>query len=868
MNIELYIDRQLCDTGNPRDLGIVLKRVFIKPSELNTKDAQKSYDITLPATTRNNAIFAHTNIEEVQGKFTAYPDAQLYIDGVKIFDGKFRLSAITRTHYRGNLGVPAPLTVKDIFGETNMNQAGRWLIPFNGIPDLAYYNAPDYQDIRSEEDEYNYGSIPPCIFPLVLYKLLQKESQYGSYSPKNVIDNSVRFRLNDFPPSINCIHMLRKVFENSGYTLTGSALEDERLKNLYVSYKNPNEHEMQWGIGEIKIHGEWSNYINGVREWLRGNTGLGESFAFINLNLMEAPKAKIRIDKDSGANVVTEGYRNILTVPTTGFYKLKFDARLTLLNNITGGDNEGIYIGPATLRDSSFELKVLRNVANTDLIPELHLDNVFLRNNINQTSDTPNKTYPTEGNVNFIDPYQNSKYICGFSWGNVPSNTPNREKYNNPLDTKSIKANPMAISGGKSWTIENRNDDIEKIDYRALSAVYSPGYNDRRFNVELFDSANQPAKCEVKIIDEKNADGEIHQVIWLEKGETLSVVITGSLLKWSGWCWANQLIDFNLSIQPFTDDTNWITVQNNGSSIKAMNWNDPSTFPQDEIDLVSFMPSGVKVNDWIDNFCKAFNLSLANTGANSFQLDVKNRNIVSQTSSIIDLDRKSSVRQCENEPLRLPYIYDLGFTVDTGEEGYYSSQADKSNINSGKDGGGKFYTGSHETSKAEQKSSFSYCWYKTLRDKTGDTEIALDVPVITDKEVAWDNLYNYNDTKDNAYYDKAQRFWYRKGIYSTQINNQRTITAAIVSGEFNKGNTRLVLDYGNEPDTIMRNYFLLLNNQKSYTVVEAYLTAEDYTALPYSLVCFNGNLYNIAEVDGYDPLAGKKAKLKLIPKIL
>ena len=80
MNIELYINGQLCDIGNPRDLGIVLKRVFIKPSELNTKDAQKSYEITLPATPHNNEIFAHINIEEVQGKFTTYPDALLYID--------------------------------------------------------------------------------------------------------------------------------------------------------------------------------------------------------------------------------------------------------------------------------------------------------------------------------------------------------------------------------------------------------------------------------------------------------------------------------------------------------------------------------------------------------------------------------------------------------------------------------------------------------------------------------------------------------------------------------------------------------------------------------------------------------------------
>lgn len=884
MNIELYINRQLCDIGNPRDLGIVLKRVFIKPSELNTKDAQKSYDITLPATPRNNEIFAHTNIEEVQSKFTAYPDAQLYINGIKILDGKFRLSGISKDSYRGNLGVPAPLTAKDIFGETNMNQAGKWLVPFGGITDMAYYNSLDYKDERSEEDEYNYGNIPPCIFPFVLYKLLKKNKVNGSYSNKNILDNSVKFELNDFPPSVNCIHMLRRIFKNANYALAGNALDDERLKNLYVSYKNPNDYPLQWGIGEIKIHGTWSTIKDGQPEFLRANTGVthGESYATIAANVMEFRNAVVNAITDNGGNLIKNGNGGFLKISAPGLYKLVFDVELKLPNTGTSaGVGDTIYIGNGTLNESAFEVKILRNVAGQDISPYMYFDNVFTRNNFNQYPNADSNVYPAQDQVNFIDPYQNKNFICGFNWGNMRNEIEEQVKYLNPLDSKPIKANPMAISGGTSWT--KRDHSVENPEeYRAYSAVYSPSYKtlygepeEKRFEVNL---KNAP---EIKVGTEGNrkATGRISQLVWLDKDDTLTIVITSSLIKVNAlpfrWHWINQKVTFDLSLEQFNTDQNWLGMNDDGSSKKEIIWAE-SLLPLGKIDLIHMMPSGVKVNDWIENFCKAFNLNLVNTGGNKFELNIKNRDVVTNTSSIIDLDSKVNVKQCQNEPLRLPYMYDLGFTVDTSEDGYYRSMTDEKNengqetgnkvVNTGKDGGGKFYTGSYEASKVEQKSSFSYCWYRSITDNRTDNKRIIELPVITDREV-WDSQYDYEETMDNTFYDKAQRFWYRNNKLDLEIGTGHQSYVALVSGQYESGNKKMILNYKNEPDSIMRNYFLMLTNEKNYTTVECYLTAEEYDRLPYSLARLNGDLYNIAEIDGYDPLGGKKTKLKLIKRI-
>ncbi len=858
MNIELYINGQLCDIGNPRDLGIVLKRVFIKPSELNTKDAQKSYEITLPATPHNNDIFAHINIEEVQGKFTTYPDAQLYIDGIKILDGKFRLSSITKDSYRGNLGVPAPLTVKDIFGETTMNQAGKWMIPFNGVPDLSYYNALDYKDIRSGKDEYNYGDIPPCIFPFVLYKLLTKEGSNGIYSPKDVLDSSVRFTLDDFPPSVNCVHMLKQIFRNAGYTLTGSALSDPRISNLFVSYKNPNDYEIQWGTGEIKIHGTWGNLVDGTRELFRGNTDLSKNHGFIIAEIMKYKNSKVTTIKDSGANVTKKDGKTTFTVPATGLYKLMFNAEITLpQSGTTDGDREGIYVDSGTLEDTSFEVKILRNFDSSqiDIYPYLFPDNVFARDNIYQEPNQDTNIYPQAGQVNFIDPYQNPYFVCGFSWGNIPSNTEDYDKYLNPNQVHQIKQNPMAVTGGRSWTTGTYGEGIPQIENRTFSAVRSKEYTNKygggsngRFNVEL-NNIEYP----ITYIDANTnqwAAGRISQVVWLEKGDDLSIMLHSSMKRNIAlnrkWRWTNQQIDYTLTLLPFRHDIGWLKINQEGASTEPMDWNDEPTFTNDQINLIQTMPTEVKINDWIDNFCKAFNLNLTNSGNKKFELNIKNRDIATNTSSIINLDQKTNVNLCQNEPLNLPYMYDLGFNTDTGEEGYYESMTDKENIKSGYNGGGEFYTGSMETSKAEQKSNFSYCWYKKLTDNINNGN-KLDIPVITDHEI-WDNPYDYGEQKDNRYYSKTQRFWYRNKTLEIEMNQQadRQTDVAIVANEYREGNKLSELNYQNKTGSIMRNYFLMLTGEKNYTTVECYLTAEEYARLPYSFAKLNGDLYNIA----------------------
>jgi hypothetical protein len=89
-----------------------------------------------------------------------------------------------------------------------------------------------------------------------------------------------------------------------------------------------------------------------------------------------------------------------------------------------------------------------------------------------------------------------------------------------------------------------------------------------------------------------------------------------------------------------------------------------------------------------------------------------------------------------------------------------------------------------------------------------------------------------------------------------------------LSNTFNNGNKILHLNYKNQPDTLLRSFFsIVATNESHYTEIECFLSPEEYEQLDGSTtVQFNGDLYYVAAIEGYDPLGMNKTKLKLIKK--
>lgn len=892
-SLELYINKQLCEIESPENFSVYLKRQLLNPAELSTKDAQRSYDISLPATATNNAIFGYTNTEEVKGKFAQLYDAQLLVNGIKIFDGKFKMSEIGKDYYKGNLGIPAAKTVKDIFGEKMMNQVGEWPVDFTDVKDMTKYNTGTY-------DKQKYGDIPPCIFPLVLYRLLQKkELSNGTYTKKDVIDDTVSFGRDDFPPSVNCLQMLEKIFEGEGYTLTGSAFNDERLTNLYVSYKNPKDYEMLWNYGklaEISLNVNWGNYTNYGNitspyyiETKYSRNEPEDGHPLYAVDLLNSESGRVTVSRGKG-NIATVGNRTIINIPYTGLYKLTFDADIFLDYGVDAVYNqEPKIISPISsfednrivdnLKRRRFEVKVMKysgdDPVNTD---EIKYDNVFYLNNQNQNkgddANEKEKVFPQSGAVNFIDQKQNPNLLCGISFGENYGNY-------NPADDKKLHCNPMAIKGGLSWS----KDITDPIYAATNSPNYVQAYTEN--GTEKYKLC-EPAKYEIDFSGIENSAmtfgenmegrGGVQQVVWLKKGEKITIVTNSDEgfhyklnilpvqieVKESGWL--RHEVKASINLELFRDNTDWIKIdlENNGTG--TMDWSEQTSFSKDNIDLIRFLPKESKIDEWIENFCKAFNLKLIQSDNRTFELNTTDKR-ENTGSYLIDLDAKANVNiSRKNNSLGLPNLYELGFTIDKSEQGY---------VESGDDGGGRFETGSPEDKKISQTSNFSYNWFKTLYN--ADLSVAAKVPVISDKEVWKDTVLDYSNMMGNDYTGKAQRFWYRKKgeSYSVKVGDTENIQSALLSDTFEGSNRKIKLDYKNKSnrisdktDSIFDSYFYVLADAgNSYTTVECFLSPEEYRNIDNSMIRFNSDLYTVAEIDGYDPLCKKKATLKLIRKI-
>lgn len=1023
--IELYIDRQLCDLGDPARFAVYLKRQFLNPAELSKKDAQKSYTVTLPATPRNNRIFGHLNTEEVAGKFSVLYDALLIVGGVTVFDGKFNLSSITRTQYKGNLGIPALKTVKDIFGNLNMNEAPEWNVTF--------------KDWFANVSKLNEETTPPCFFPYVLYGLVPKvPKKDGNYTAKDMLDYTARLSLDDFPPSVNCLKAISHIF--NGYKLggknlniNGTAFEDERLTSLYVSYKNPADYYIPWNYGklaDIQIKGKWTNtnlphprfdptekgvtkeQQNQYAERSVNESDNGDGYTFYTTDLFNCTNliskyADKKLDiTDPGCNVVY--YEEIdanernwthcsVRVPASGYYKVKlrgavflpsystwrWPESVTKINMISGG-NGGTQ---ANMLKNRYELKLVRDRGDGVFdLTDMQADGTYTRNNFAQGSQNdllapcsyPQTIFPNNitnienpdykpNQILFVDPAQNNNLVVGLSWGRgncsqgkYDQSYVERIYYPSPFEEDKIilytdrriqigektltnlqhfmNCRILAAKSSRSWDKDARNRPLSKViidnphgylEYRKTSDAGGEWKISDNYIINLKNSPQNYVRRGYDINDNYiptqigleedmwSGNGEVNAIVWFDRGERITLVGSSDIGNVRGgidgnghftYGWVHHELEFDLQITPYRMDKDWCKISeiNNSYLGEAMDWDDPNipkkySFTGDEINLSRFLPSDVKINDWLENFCKVFNLELKQIDQYNFELNTR-PNKDRHTSLIIDLDKRAHVNLGrQNEPLDLPAEFRIGFNSDKDEQGYIESCSfiEKENVNAPKerdlttgfDGGGKFETGSISNQVVDQSSNFSYNWYKEItinqekkESETKEGENAEDrkvsVPIISDKEVWEGSESDYAEMQKKDYVAKAQRFWYKRigkdSLFNLKLANGKQIQVATTSGVFPQpdqtqqtGRTQ-ILDYKDKRDSILRNYFVTLfaDGNNSYTNIETYLTPEEYTNLGNSLVRFNGDLYYVAEADGYDPLGKQKTKLKLLRKTL
>ena len=901
-NIELYINGTLADTAD--NFSIRLNRQLISPSGLNMKDAQYSYSISLPPTPANSKIFGYADVEETKNKFISHYTTEVIVNSYPVFKGKFMLSEISRSGFKGNLYLPAPSEIKTIFGDKKLNESSPLYLS-------------DFADTIEAVNRVNKNAaneVQECIFPLALYGVIPK-TKPSSNRDRHIWTADSYWTFNHLLPSPNVLRMLKHLFNSEGYQLSGNVFDDQRLTSLYMSYHNPPEYRKEWNwcdINKIALTGGWSNYkkdSEGVFSFDNKMSRIGKIFS---ANLLNASFTEITSTTDPGNNIETKTDSNSyrVRVPANGYYKVEVSGNLAIAREYAVVEKDGadIQVGfygydsstyiaytgllqrhyettadenyDNTFSRKRYEIQVLRDFAtgnfNNNIMTGCYNSAQFGNHN-NTATDSYPRYYPREKGALMVDPGVNPNLICGLHWGQSETDFNPAAGYE--------KCNYMIIANGDSWDSTKKRDDKIRCAYNSCA---NDGSDE---NYWRYDAANSRAPEKVRCGKLKDTlsnantiteqghflgEGRAECVIWLTKGEELTLNFVGD----SSDYWQSENfnareaavalsdITFGLTVTPFHPEQEWCNFDLSGNydPLNPIGLNDTPYLPG-KIDLTRFLPSEMGIDDFIDNFCKAFNLLLTQTGEKSFALN-KKESKKHVTGEYVNLDRYADIEGRVNLPLELPSKFDIGFTTDTDEEGYATAPT----VNGRRDdGGGRFNTKSNTNETVEQRSTFSYNWFKEV--EFAEKNRTFSVPIISKQEVwKWDyTIADYTMTlgqaMEKAYTEQPIRFWYYGGQLPFPIKmdeiDKTTLLPALVSNTLSE---KMTLCYENCPQTILSAYFTIVTDADShYTEVECFLAPEDFDKLDGSrLVKFNGDSYYISEVSGFDPLGKSKTKLKLI----
>lgn len=280
--VEIIVNGETVDIYSQEKLNLRMNNVIFDPASMQTKQGEYSFSFSLPATPRNSRIFSFANNSSKLGKFNTQYSCEVYADGKQIFKGTLRLSDTTRTEYKCNLVNIKVNNVEDIFGDMVMADLD-WEIPFEGTRSLNEING----DMKSD-----------VYFPLVCYGAFPKSpyKTYGNdieeYTDLLQIDKTNKWYWESFHPSFRLTALLKKLFEQKGYKLSGDFIDDDIVSRIYLSEYIGDEQDPDYNldnekIGKLLVAGKFNNYKNRA---VFGNGGSRTSDLEYTIQDLDYPK--------------------------------------------------------------------------------------------------------------------------------------------------------------------------------------------------------------------------------------------------------------------------------------------------------------------------------------------------------------------------------------------------------------------------------------------------------------------------------------------------------------------------------------------------------------------------------------------------
>lgn len=427
--LDILINGQRVDILDRSSINLRINNVVYNPTEIKSTQAEYSFSFNLPTTPTNNKIFDYANELAKVNKFKNTYNCEVYADGVLIFSGSLIIQSIKKGFYNVNLVNIKINTVSEIFGDMMMNELD-WKIPFNGTASINTYNA---------------DSSSKVIFPLVSYGVFQKkpastEYDYNNYTGKFQLDKYNKWYYESFSPSPNLLEIVRRLFEQKGYTVQGDIFQDSIIPNLFMSTNLANDQIPTYNLGEpnlgsASIYTVFSNYVNKNTGEARYANFLEHSLGFPYQKVIgqteqfNFPSVDIYdLWSDSNSNIIITGgsqhylfddFSNCIVIPADGLYKITMYVDITLPTQtlkaqeyINSDDTVIVNLNNSLKDDMPVEIQLVKNNNECELIHG-PLQWEFTKGDRTKIN-TWNTAYPHEALYSSVNPtVVNANYSSG-----------------------------------------------------------------------------------------------------------------------------------------------------------------------------------------------------------------------------------------------------------------------------------------------------------------------------------------------------------------------------------------------------------------------------------------------------------------------
>lgn len=918
--LDILVNGQRVDILDRSSINLRINNVLYNPTEINSKQAEYSFSFNLPTTPNNNKIFDYANELAKLNKFKNVYNCEVYADEILIFNGSLRVQSIKKGFYNVNLVNVKINTVKDIFGDMNMNEID-WKIPFNGTNAINMHNA-----------DYN----SKVIFPLVSYGVFQKvpkgsEGDYNIYTSKFKIDKYNKWYYESFNPSPNLIELVKRAFKQKGFDVQGDAFQDPVISNLYMSMNIAEDQIPTYNLGNpnlgtIRLTTQFSNYTNKNTGASRNANFLEHKLAFPYLGMGPDVWNFGTVDvydlwSDENSLILKEDQHylfddgnNCIVIPADGLYKVRMVVNASIpLQNITAQEYyipergrdavlHDVQLENTLQKDMPIEIQLMKNSDECELIHGSYQWNYPMGNR--QTTETWNTAYPHEKLSSSWNPsVSNAMFSSGgrttdsngrhggrVEHHNRPSNIihhrPNRDEiffghmpkpgellvYDPWVNSNFVcgvssmsQGTPSIIKNGYSWNnsvSDKNNARYEETGYWSLTKK-GRGTPETWKKTEFNKNTLLESPINSCTVSDKILKGEISGIVELKKNDILALkAVTRHWENVKGNVYYNFDCDVTIEIEAYSPKTiESIDYQGRG-------WHSPTQFDT-ELQIGNFLNREVKVSDFIDNFLKEFNLSFVNEGdvvyLNKQQLNVD------AAKYAINLDNR--VMQSESSLIEYPNSMQVKYKIDTDEWGFETTvPKDKLNEPNWKDFGdyGSDKVIINDRNDAQEESiqlSTSYCWYDTF-EVWGDDDVlrgTLRIPVISKFSYMIEE-YSYEDSMQFDGKSLPMRYWFRGSDTNLIVNVNGKYPVKLYTVWYDQEG--FTLSYKDKENTLLSNYFNINPNlSNNYVSIKCYLNPYEYQLLKNGAnVIFDSDVYIVSEIQGYDVMGINQTELLLIKK--